>query len=65
MLDRHTLLDTQKHYKTTKRQRTARETYSIRELEMATHRNTDKTRTNKMKVTDSEDVVGIQRLQNR
>lgn len=58
MLDRQILLDTQKHCKTTRTQRTAQETYSTTDLEITTHRDTDKTRTKKMK-------VGIQRLKNR
>lgn len=57
MLDRHIHLDTQKH-KTTRRQRTAWETYSTTDLEITTHRDTDKTRTKKMRVR-------IQRLKNR
>jgi len=58
MLDRHMLLDTQKHYKTTRRQRTTRETYFTTDLEITAHRDTDKTRTKQIK-------VGIQRLKNR
>jgi len=58
MLHRHIHLDTQKHYKTTRRQRSAPETYSTTDLEITIHRDTDKTRIKEMK-------VGIQRLKNR